>query len=171
MKAISLGIISSIIFSIVLPKNSSGSRKKPKKSHTTTAAPVKVQEKVDFDPKLPNIKFVDEFTPITLEGCKGRLKELDELFVSETDGMIIDKVTGFSRRENNSSVSGCYIRPYEEDYEDMIKEEDAATLNGDEEFDVEIDPNVAPYLGDRENDGEGGETQGEYEENEGDVDE
>ncbi|SCM08528.1 Acidic phosphoprotein precursor PCEMA1, putative, partial [Plasmodium chabaudi adami] len=100
MKAISLGIISSIIFSIVLPKNSSGSRKKPKKSHTTTAAPVKVQEKVDFDPKFPNLKFVDEFTPITLEGCKGRLKELDELFVSETDGMIIDKVTGFSRREN-----------------------------------------------------------------------
>ncbi|SCM01340.1 Acidic phosphoprotein precursor PCEMA1, putative, partial [Plasmodium chabaudi adami] len=78
-------------------------------------------ETADFDPNLPNIKFIEEFEPITIEGCKSRLPELDDLFVSETDGMIIDKVTGFSRRENDSVLSGWYIRPYEEDYEDMIK--------------------------------------------------
>ncbi|CAD2097687.1 fam-a protein [Plasmodium vinckei lentum] len=132
MKAISLGLISSIIFSIVLAKNSSDSgsttgcfgfcRKKPKKAHkTTTAEPVKVKEEKPFDPKIPNLKFIDEFDPITLEAPKGRQSMLDEPFISETDGLIIDKVTGFSRRENNSSVSGWYIRPYEEDYEDKIK--------------------------------------------------
>ncbi|SCL93130.1 erythrocyte membrane antigen 1 [Plasmodium chabaudi chabaudi] len=234
MKVISLGLISSIIFTIVLAKNSpdSGSttgcfgfgRKKPKKIHTTVVAePVKAPEIVDFDPKLTNLNFIEEFEPITIEGCKSRLPELDEVFVSETDGMIIDKVTGFSRRENDSVLSGWYIRPYEEDYEDMIKvnfiplreyyqrmenrppkqydgpppvpdmpqiselpikqemlvkqtvstvqEEDAATLNIGEEFDVEIDPKVSSYLGDRENDGEGGETQGEVEENQGEYEE
>ncbi|SCL90814.1 Acidic phosphoprotein precursor PCEMA1, putative [Plasmodium chabaudi chabaudi] len=133
MKAISLGLISSIIFSIVLAKNSSGSgsstgcfgcfRKKPKKIPATAVAaePVKAPETADFDPKLPNLKFIEEFEPITIEGCKSRLPELDEVFVSETDGMIIDKVTGFSRRENDSVLSGWYIRPYEEGYEHMIK--------------------------------------------------
>ncbi|SCM01618.1 erythrocyte membrane antigen 1 [Plasmodium chabaudi chabaudi] len=133
MKAISLGLISSIIFSIVLAKNSSGSgsstgcfgcfRKKPKKKilATEVAKPVKAPETADFDPKLPNLKFIEEFEPITIEGCKSRLHELDEPFVSETDGMIIDKVTGFSRRENDSVLSGWYIRPYEEGYENMIK--------------------------------------------------
>ncbi|CAD2095756.1 erythrocyte membrane antigen 1 [Plasmodium vinckei] len=129
MKAISLGIISSIIFSIVLAKSSSGSgsttgcfgffRKKLKKTHTTTE-PVNVKDEKSFDPKLLNIKFIDEFDPIALEAPKGRQSMLDKPFISETDGIIIDKVTGFSRRENNSSVSGWYIRPYEEDYEDMI---------------------------------------------------
>ncbi|SCL96792.1 erythrocyte membrane antigen 1 [Plasmodium chabaudi adami] len=221
MKVISLGLISSIIFSIVLAKKSldSGSTtgcEKTKETHTTAVAePVKVPEKVDFDPKLPNLKFIEEFEPITLEDCKGRLKELDELFVSETDGMIIDKVIGFSRRENDSVLSGWYIRLYEEDYEHMIKvnfiplreyyqrmenrppkqyngppivpdmpqiyeppknqempveqtvstvHEGAATLYRDEEFDVEIDPDVASHLGDIENDDECGETQGEVEE-------
>ncbi|SCL93517.1 Acidic phosphoprotein precursor PCEMA1, putative, partial [Plasmodium chabaudi adami] len=132
MKAISLGLISSIIFSIVLAKNGSGSgsttgcfgcfRKKPKKILAkTAAAPVKASETADFDPNLPNIKFIEEFEPVTIEGCKSRLPELDDLFVSETDGMIIDKVTGFSRRENDSVLSGWYIRPYEEGYENMIK--------------------------------------------------
>ncbi|SCL82969.1 erythrocyte membrane antigen 1 [Plasmodium chabaudi adami] len=131
MKIISLGLISSIIFSIVLARNSSNSksttgwfplcRKKTKKNHKTTAEPVKVHEKVDFDPKLPNLKFIDEFDPIILEVYKGRLSELVEPYISETDGTVIDKVTGFLIRENDSSLSGWYIRPYEEDYEDMIK--------------------------------------------------
>ncbi|SCL86929.1 Acidic phosphoprotein precursor PCEMA1, putative, partial [Plasmodium chabaudi adami] len=97
-------------------------RKKPKKAHkTTTDESVNVRGKGPYDPDLPNLKFIDEFDPITLEAPKGRQSMLDEPFISETDGIIIDKVTGFSRRENNSSVSGWYIRPYEEDYEDMIK--------------------------------------------------
>ncbi|CAD2102732.1 fam-a protein [Plasmodium vinckei lentum] len=132
MKAISLGLISSIIFSIVLAKNSSDSgfttgcfgfcRKKPKKAHKmTTVEHTKLKGAKPFDPDLPNLKFIDDFDPITLEAPKGRQSMLDEPFISETDGIIIDKVTGFSRRENNSSVSGWYIRPYEEDYEDMIK--------------------------------------------------
>ncbi|CAD2097231.1 hypothetical protein YYG_04776 [Plasmodium vinckei petteri] len=129
MKVISLGIISSIIFSIVLAKNSSGSgsttgcfsflKKKTKKSHKTTDEPVK--GKGAYDPDLPDLKFIDEFDPITLEAPKGRQNMLAELFISETDGTITDKVTGFLRRENNSGVSGWYIRPYEEEYEDMIK--------------------------------------------------
>ncbi|SCL95891.1 erythrocyte membrane antigen 1 [Plasmodium chabaudi adami] len=131
MKIISLGLISSIIFSIVLARNSSNSksttgwfplcRKKTKKNHKTTAEPVKVHEKVNFDPKLPNLKFIDEFDPIILEVYKGRQSELVEPFISEIDGTIIDKVTRFLRRENDSSLPGLYIRPYEEDYEDMIK--------------------------------------------------
>ncbi|CAD2083590.1 fam-a protein, fragment [Plasmodium vinckei brucechwatti] len=76
--------------------------KKPKKTHTTTTEPVKVKGKEEFDPKLPNINFIDEFDPITLESPKGYQSMLDELFVSETDGTITDKVTGFLRRENNS---------------------------------------------------------------------
>ncbi|CAD2085535.1 erythrocyte membrane antigen 1 [Plasmodium vinckei lentum] len=129
MKVISLGIISSIIFSIVLAKNSSGSKsatgcfsflkKKTKKSHKTTDEPVK--GKGAYDPDLPDLKFIDEFDPITLEASKGRRNMLGELFISETDGTITDKVTGFLRRENNFGVSGWYIRPYEEEYEDMIK--------------------------------------------------
>ncbi|CAD2110933.1 fam-a protein [Plasmodium vinckei petteri] len=132
MKRVSLGLISSIIFIIVLAQVSSGSksttgcfgfcRKKPKKAHkTTTAEPVKVKEEKPFDPKLPNLKFIDEFDSITLEAPKGRQSMLDEPFISETDGIIIDKVTGFSRRENDPMRQGWYIRPYEEDYEHMIK--------------------------------------------------
>ncbi|SCL91440.1 erythrocyte membrane antigen 1 [Plasmodium chabaudi chabaudi] len=130
MKAISLGLFSSIIFSIVLAKSSSDSgsptgcfgfrRKKAKKRHKTELGSVKAKDKEEFDPDIPNIKFIDEFTPITLEDSKGCLSILDELFVSETDGTITDKVTGSLRREKDSSVSGWYIRPYEEDYEDMI---------------------------------------------------
>ncbi|CAD2097685.1 erythrocyte membrane antigen 1 [Plasmodium vinckei brucechwatti] len=129
MKVISVGLISLIIFNIVLAKNSSNSgsttgcfsffRKKTKKSHKTTDEPVK--GKGTYDPDLSDLKFIDEFDPITLEAPKGRQSMLDEPFISETDGIVIDKVTGFSRRENNSGVSGWYIRPYEEDYEDMIK--------------------------------------------------
>ncbi|EUD69654.1 hypothetical protein YYG_05129 [Plasmodium vinckei petteri] len=158
--------------------------KKTKKSHKTTDEPDKIKD--DYDPDIPNIKFIDEFSPKIIEIYKG-----------QTDGIIIDKVTGFSRRENNSSVSGWYIRPYEEDYEDMIKanfilyreyyerkqqnahkqhrgpppklsttneeisstlpKDDADALNGDEELDVE----VASYLGDGENDGEGEENENE----------
>ncbi|VTZ68193.1 erythrocyte membrane antigen 1 [Plasmodium chabaudi chabaudi] len=129
MKIISLGLISSILFSIVLAKNSSESesttgcfpfcRKKTKKGHKT--ADELVEGKDEYNPDLPNLKFIEEFEPMTLEGCKGRLKELDDPFVSETDGMIIDEVTGFSRRKNDSVLSGWYVRPYEEDYDHMIK--------------------------------------------------
>ncbi|EUD72208.1 hypothetical protein YYG_02909 [Plasmodium vinckei petteri] len=131
MKAIPLGIISSIIFSIVLAKNSSGSgsttgcfsflKKKAKKNHKTTDEPVKVKEEKPFDPKLPNLKFIDDFDPITLEAPKGYHSMLDEPFIPETDGTITDQVTGFLRREHVPGMSGWYIRPYEEDYEDMIK--------------------------------------------------
>ncbi|SCL92652.1 fam-a protein [Plasmodium chabaudi adami] len=128
MNAIPLGLISSIIFSIVLAKSSSDSgsttgcfpfcRKKTKKAHKTAYESVKSKD--EYDPDLPNLKFIDEFDPIILEVYKGRQSVLGEPFISETDGIIIDKVTGFSRRKNNSSVSGWYVRPYEEDYEDMI---------------------------------------------------
>ncbi|CAD2086353.1 fam-a protein [Plasmodium vinckei lentum] len=131
MKTIPLGLISSIIFSIVLAENCSDSkfttgcfgfcRKKPKKTYTMTTEPVKVKGKEEFDPKLPNIKFIDEFDPITLEAPKGRQSMLDEPFISETDGTTIDEVTGFLRKENNSRRTGWYVRPYEEDYEHMIK--------------------------------------------------
>ncbi|EUD69647.1 hypothetical protein YYG_05146 [Plasmodium vinckei petteri] len=132
MKVILLGLISSIIFSIVLAENGSGSgsttgcfgfcRKKPKKAHkTTTAEPVKVKGKGTYDPDIPNIKFIDEFDPIILEAPKGRQSMLAEPFISETDGTTIDKVTGFLRRENDPMRQGWYIRPYEEDYEHMIK--------------------------------------------------
>ncbi|SCL94033.1 erythrocyte membrane antigen 1 [Plasmodium chabaudi chabaudi] len=133
MKIISLGLISSIIFSIVLARNSSNSKsttgcfellgKKPKKIHTMIAEPVKdnVKGKEVFDPKLPNLKFIDEFDPIMLEVYKENMSELDQPIISEIDGTIADKVTRFLRRENDSSLPGLYIRPYEEDYEDMIK--------------------------------------------------
>ncbi|EUD73595.1 hypothetical protein YYG_01641 [Plasmodium vinckei petteri] len=89
------------------------------KTHTTAAEPVKDEK--SFDHKLPNLKFIDEFDPITFEAPKGRQSMLDEPFISETDGTITDKVTGFLRRENNYGVSGWYIISYEEDYENKIK--------------------------------------------------
>ncbi|EUD69594.1 hypothetical protein YYG_05191 [Plasmodium vinckei petteri] len=64
---------------------------------------------------------MDEFDPITFESPKGRQSMLDDPFISEADDTITDKVTGFLRRENNYGVSGWYIRPYEEGYEDMVK--------------------------------------------------
>ncbi|KEG00381.1 hypothetical protein YYE_04892 [Plasmodium vinckei vinckei] len=125
MKVISLGIISSIIFSIVLAKKSLDSesttgcfgfcRRKSKKSQKTS-----VQDVKPFNSNIPGINFIDEFEPITLEPPKGRKSMLAEPFISETDGTVTDKVTGFLIREKNSSVSGWYIRPYEEDYKDMI---------------------------------------------------
>ncbi|CAD2103484.1 erythrocyte membrane antigen 1 [Plasmodium vinckei brucechwatti] len=133
MKAISLGLISSIIFSIVLAKNSSDSesttgcfgfcRKKSKKEHKTkTAAGQDIFKGTKpFDPNIPNIKFIDDFDPISLQAPKGHQSILGELFTSETDGTITDKVTGFLRREHVPGMSGWYIRPYEEDYEDKIK--------------------------------------------------
>ncbi|EUD69644.1 hypothetical protein YYG_05143 [Plasmodium vinckei petteri] len=69
-------------------------REKPKEAHkTTTVEPVKVKEDKPFDPKLPNIKFIDEFYPITLQDPQGYHNMLDELYVSETDGTTTDKVT------------------------------------------------------------------------------
>ncbi|EUD69672.1 hypothetical protein YYG_05119 [Plasmodium vinckei petteri] len=116
MRAIPLGLISSIIFSIVLAENYSDSllticcfpfcRKKKKKIHKTVRDSVKVKDKGTYDPDIPNIKFIDEFDPIILEVYKGRQSELAEPFVSETDGTTIDKVTGFLRRENDSKRQG-----------------------------------------------------------------
>ncbi|CAD2106268.1 fam-a protein [Plasmodium vinckei lentum] len=131
MRAIPLGLISSIIFSTVLAENYADSlpttccfpfcRKKPKKIHKTVHEPVKVEGKGTYDPDIPNIKFIDEFDPIILEVYKGRQNELNEPFTSKTDDGIVDKTTGFLRRENYSKRQGWYIRPYEEEYENMIK--------------------------------------------------
>ncbi|CAD2092932.1 erythrocyte membrane antigen 1 [Plasmodium vinckei lentum] len=129
MKVMSLDLISSIIFSIVLARSSFGSEsvtgcfpfciKKTKKSHKTTDEPDKSKD--DYDPDIPNINFIDEFSPKIIEIYKGRQTGLVEPFISETDGTIVDKVTGFLRRENDFRRKGWYIRPYEEDYEHMIK--------------------------------------------------
>ncbi|VEV56673.1 erythrocyte membrane antigen 1 [Plasmodium vinckei vinckei] len=129
MKVMSLDLISSIIFSIVLARSTLGSEavtgcfpfciKKTKKSHKTTDEPYKSKDA--YDPDIPNIKFIDEFSPKVIEICKVNQPRLGELFISETDGAIVDKVTGFLRRENDSMRQGWYIRPYEEDYEHMIK--------------------------------------------------
>ncbi|CAD2100987.1 erythrocyte membrane antigen 1 [Plasmodium vinckei petteri] len=130
MKAISLGLISSIIFSIVISENSSDSesttgcfgfcRKKKKKSRKTTDEPVKVKDKGAYDPDLPNLKFIDEFDSTILEDHEWHQTELDEPFTSETNGTIVDKAPGFLRGENEPKKKGWYIRPYEEEYEDMI---------------------------------------------------
>ncbi|CAD2086346.1 fam-a protein [Plasmodium vinckei brucechwatti] len=129
MKAISLGLISSIIFSIVLAENNSISgaitccfpffRKKTKKSRKMTYEPIKIKD--EYDPDIPNLKYIDKFTPITLDIYKGDQSRLNEPFISETDGAIVDEVTGFLRRENDSRRQGYYIKPNEEDYEHMIK--------------------------------------------------
>ncbi|SCL89102.1 erythrocyte membrane antigen 1 [Plasmodium chabaudi chabaudi] len=133
MKAISLGLIFSIIFSIVLAKNGSDSnsttgcfsflKKKTKKSHKTTDEPVKVKGKGVYDPDLPDFKFIDEFDTMLMEIYKENQTELEEPVTSETDDNIVDKVDGFLRRENESKKKGWYIRPYEYEYEDMINEQ------------------------------------------------
>ncbi|VTZ67333.1 fam-a protein [Plasmodium chabaudi chabaudi] len=131
MKVISLSLISSIIFSIALASDCSGSGattccfsfciRKTKKSHNTADEPVKVKGKGAYDPDLPDLKFIDEFDPILMEIYKERQTELEEPFTSETDDNIVDKVDGLLGRENESRRKGWYIRPYEEDYEDTIK--------------------------------------------------
>ncbi|VTZ68210.1 erythrocyte membrane antigen 1 [Plasmodium chabaudi chabaudi] len=75
---------------------------------------------MSYNLDLPNLKFIDEFSPIIVEIPKARQIKLTEPFISETDGTIIDKVTGFLRRENESMGKGFYIRPYKEAYEHMI---------------------------------------------------
>ncbi|VEV56675.1 erythrocyte membrane antigen 1 [Plasmodium vinckei vinckei] len=130
MKVMSLGLISSIIFSIVLARSTLGSEavtgcvfpfciKKTKKSHKTTDEPYKSKDA--YDPDIPNIKFIDEFSPKVIEICKVNQPRLGELFISETNGTIVDKAPEFLRREYDPRRVGWYIRPYEEDYEHMIK--------------------------------------------------
>ncbi|SCL89262.1 Acidic phosphoprotein precursor PCEMA1, putative [Plasmodium chabaudi adami] len=129
MKATSLSLISSIVFSIALAKECSDSesttccfpscRIKKKKFHKKIDAPVEIKD--EYDPDIPNLKYIDKFSPITLDIYKGDKTKLNEPFVSETDGAIIDKVTGFLIRENDPRRQGCYIKPYEEKYEHMIK--------------------------------------------------
>ncbi|VTZ70657.1 fam-a protein [Plasmodium chabaudi chabaudi] len=190
MKGMPLGLISSIIFSAVLVRVSSCSkpitgyfplhRKKTKKSHTTTNKPVKVKGKGAYDPDLPDLKFIDEFDPMLMEIYKKNQTELDELFISEADGTNVDKVAGFLRRENESRRKRWYIRPYEENYEDMIKDIYAPLKNNYQynqitahkqgctavalpnapenqvlntlHEDAELDEGVASFLGDGEND-------------------
>ncbi|CAD2105370.1 fam-a protein, fragment [Plasmodium vinckei] len=96
-----------------------------------------VKDEKSFDHKLPNLKFIDEFDPITFEAPKGCQSMLDDPFISDADDTITNKVTGFLRKENNYGVSEWYIRPYEED--------------------EELDDEVESYLGYRENDGQGEE--------------
>ncbi|SCL90909.1 Acidic phosphoprotein precursor PCEMA1, putative [Plasmodium chabaudi adami] len=131
MKTISLALISSTIFNIVLAKKWSGSksttgcfpfcRKKTKKIYKIDE-PVKVKGKGAYDPDIPNIKFIGEFDPIIFEVHEEWQTGLTEPFTSEIDGTTVDKVTGFLRRENNSIKKGWYIRSYEEEPEDMIND-------------------------------------------------
>ncbi|SCL87984.1 erythrocyte membrane antigen 1 [Plasmodium chabaudi adami] len=76
---------------------------------------------MSYNLDLPNLNFIDEFSPIIVEIPKARQTKLTESFISETNGTIIDKVTGFVRRENESVRKGWYIRSYKEAYEHMIK--------------------------------------------------
>ncbi|CAD2089748.1 fam-a protein [Plasmodium vinckei lentum] len=132
MKVMSVGLISLIIFNIVLAKNTSDSgstkgcfsflKKKIKTAHKTADEPVKVKGKGTHDPDLPNLQFIDEFDPMLMEIYKGNQTELDKSIISETNGAIVNKATEFLRSENESRRKGWYIRPYEEDYEDMIKD-------------------------------------------------
>ncbi|CAD2096559.1 fam-a protein [Plasmodium vinckei petteri] len=117
-----------------------------------------VKGKEEFDPKLPSLNFIDEFDPITLEALKGRQSMLDEPFISETDGIIIDKVTGFSRRENNLNVHKQHRGPAP-----VPKIPGKPKLIAINEY-ADLYEEVGSYLGDRENDGEDGENQGEGEE-------
>ncbi|SCL87953.1 Acidic phosphoprotein precursor PCEMA1, putative, partial [Plasmodium chabaudi adami] len=96
-------------------------RKKTKKSYKINE-PVKVKGKGTYDPDIPNIKFIDESNPIIFEVHDECQTRLSEPFTSETDGTTVDKVTGFLRRENESITKGWYIRPYEEEPEDMIND-------------------------------------------------
>ncbi|CAD2094029.1 fam-a protein [Plasmodium vinckei lentum] len=136
MKVISVGLISLIIFNIVLAKNTPDSgtttnsfqscTKKTKKIHKTTDRPVNVKCNGTNDSDFPDIQFIDEFDPMLMEIYKGNQTELDKSIISETNGAIVNKGTGFLRSENESRKKGWYIRPYEEnyeeDYEDMIKD-------------------------------------------------
>ncbi|EAA17084.1 hypothetical protein YYC_04124 [Plasmodium yoelii 17X] len=49
-----------------------------------------------------DIEFIGEYDPLLIEIYKGRQAELDEPFISETDGIFVDKVTRFLRRENET---------------------------------------------------------------------
>ncbi|KEG01403.1 hypothetical protein YYE_03499 [Plasmodium vinckei vinckei] len=123
MKVISVGLISLIIFNIVLAENSSDSepttgcfsfcRKKTKKND-------KIDEPVEntgYNPDLQDIEFIDEFTPTVIEICKVKKPRLNDPFTSENDGTTVDKVTGFLRREYDPLRAGRYYRPYEEAFE------------------------------------------------------
>ncbi|SCL86670.1 fam-a protein [Plasmodium chabaudi adami] len=124
MKAIPLGLISSIIFSIVLAEKRADSesttgcfpfcRKKAKKSHKTADEPV---EDTGYDPDLPNIDFIDEYLSTVMEICKIPKPIVGELFTSEDDDTTVDEVTGFSRRKYDPLRIGRYFRPYEEAFE------------------------------------------------------
>ncbi|SCL93174.1 erythrocyte membrane antigen 1 [Plasmodium chabaudi chabaudi] len=188
MKVISLGLISSIIFTIVLAKNSpdSGSttgcfgfcRKKPKEAHNTTEESVNVRGKGPYE---------EDYEEEYEEGY-------EEDYEDMTKDIFMPLRKCYQQRENRppkqydgpppvpdmpqiSESPKKQEMPVEQTVS-TVQEEGAATLNRGEEFDVEIDPKVSSYLGDRENDGEGdetqedcGETQGEVEENQDEYEE
>ncbi|ETB60529.1 hypothetical protein YYC_02794 [Plasmodium yoelii 17X] len=64
--------------------------KKTNKSHKTGDEPVK------------HLEFIDEYDPLLTEIYKGRQAELDEPFISESDGTFVDKVTRFLRKESET---------------------------------------------------------------------
>ncbi|SCL89202.1 erythrocyte membrane antigen 1 [Plasmodium chabaudi chabaudi] len=139
MNVISLSIIPPIIFSIVLARNRFGSGTTIdcfSFLNTIAREICSVSEplNMDYDPDLPNIKFIDEFDPIMLENHEGYQAESDEPFTSETDDTIVDKVVGSSRRKNNPRGKGWYIRPYEEEYEDIIKSKFAPPKKNSQPF-------------------------------------
>ncbi|KEG00223.1 erythrocyte membrane antigen 1 [Plasmodium vinckei vinckei] len=127
MNAISLALISSIIFNIALAQKCLGSeslidcfsflKKKTKKKHKIDES---VKDKGAYDPDIPDIKFIDEFNPTMIEDHECHQTELDDPFISEANGTIIDKAPKFLRGKNKLRIKGWYIRPYEEEYEDMI---------------------------------------------------
>ncbi|SCL84428.1 Acidic phosphoprotein precursor PCEMA1, putative [Plasmodium chabaudi adami] len=123
MKAIPLGLISSIIFSIVLAEKHSDLeftagcfplyRKKTKKND-------KIDEPVEdtgYDPDIPDLQFIDEYYPTVMEICKIPKPIVGELFTSEDDDTTVDEATGFLRRKYDPLRIGRYFRPYEEAFE------------------------------------------------------
>ncbi|SCL89172.1 Acidic phosphoprotein precursor PCEMA1, putative, partial [Plasmodium chabaudi chabaudi] len=123
MKVMSLGLISSIIFSVVLSENRSDSesttgcfpffRKKTKKNDKI----YKPVEDTGYNPDLQNADFIDEYYSTVMEICKIPKPIVGELFTSEDDDITVDEVTGFSRRKYDPLRIGRYFRPYEEAFE------------------------------------------------------
>ncbi|SCL95367.1 erythrocyte membrane antigen 1 [Plasmodium chabaudi adami] len=188
MKVISLGLISSIIFTIVLAENSpdSGSttgclefcREKPKEAHKTTEESVNVRGKGPYEED-----YEEEYEEGYEEDYEDMIKDifipLREHYqrMENRPPKQYDGPSPVPDMPQGSEPPKKQEIPVEQTVS-TVQEEDAATLNRGEKFNVEIDPNVASYLGDRENDGEGGETQedcgetqGEVEENQGEYEE
>ncbi|KEG01392.1 hypothetical protein YYE_03982 [Plasmodium vinckei vinckei] len=124
MRAISLSLISPMIFSIILaqkclsfefaPNYFPFCRKKTKESYKTADEPL---ENTIYDPDFPDLQFIDEYTPKVIDICKVNQPRLGELFISETVGTTDDNAPEFLRREYDPRMVGYYYRPYEEEFE------------------------------------------------------